>query len=119
MEAALALIEATCALAFVKEDFGMLAPPRCPTLTILADQNSESDTGAPIALVAVLAERQHAIGQLVIPHSGGGGGATTTGARRAGFCQRSTGRQAHIRLKRFQAFQAHGMDLSTTAIVIR
>ena len=59
------LIESNCALAFVKEDFGMLAPLRCPALTILADQNSESDTRSPIALVAVLAQDQHAIGQLV------------------------------------------------------
>jgi hypothetical protein len=48
----------------------MLAPPRCPALTILADQNSESDTGAPIALVAVLAQHQHAIGQLVTHNAG-------------------------------------------------
>jgi hypothetical protein len=48
----------------------MLAPPGCPTLTMLADQNSESDTGAPIALVTVLAKRQHAIGHLVTHYTG-------------------------------------------------
>jgi hypothetical protein len=43
----------------------MLAPPRCSALTILADQNPESDTRTPIALVAVLAQHQHSISQLV------------------------------------------------------
>ena len=69
--AALALIEACCALAFVKEDVGMLTPPRCPALTMLADQNSEPDTGTPIILLTVLAQRQHAIGQLVTHDAGG------------------------------------------------
>src|SRR3974390_1742959 len=48
----------------------MLAPPRCPALTILANQNSEPDTGAPITLLAAPAERQHAIGQLVMDDAG-------------------------------------------------
>ena len=48
----------------------MLAPPRCPALTILANQNSEPDTGAPITLLAAPAERQHAIGQLVLDDAG-------------------------------------------------
>jgi hypothetical protein len=48
----------------------MLAPPSCPALTILANQSSEPDTGAPIALLAAPAERQHAIGQLVMDDAG-------------------------------------------------
>ncbi len=43
----------------------MLAPPRCAALTMLTDQNSEPDTGASITLLTTLAQRQHAIGQLV------------------------------------------------------
>src|SRR5262245_12608678 len=48
----------------------MLAPPRCSALTILADQNSESDTRTPIALVAVLAQHKDSIGQLVMYFAG-------------------------------------------------
>jgi hypothetical protein len=48
----------------------MLAPPCCPALTVLADQNSEPDTGTPIILLTVLAQRQHAIGQLVTHDAG-------------------------------------------------
>src|SRR5437763_5561122 len=43
----------------------MFAPPSCPALSMLADQDTKSNTGATVAVIAVLAELQHAITQLI------------------------------------------------------
>ncbi len=55
----------TRALAFVKEDLRMFTPPCRAALPIFTDEDSKPHAGATVAVVAALAQLQHAITQFV------------------------------------------------------
>ena len=52
-------------VSFIKEDIGMLTPPGRAALPIFADDDSKPYAGATVAVLATLAQLQHAVAQFV------------------------------------------------------
>jgi len=53
------------ALAFVKEELGMVTPPSCAALPIFTDDDTKPHARATVAVLAPFAQLEHAITQFV------------------------------------------------------